>query len=192
MLDEATFDRTKAKYGHWASWAIWTEAGTTPKSNAGDLSIFTGTTFLQYLNIEIVLVGLNISRGAIKEPLANFHDSRTEATDYKIRYALKDTPFWGGYMTDIIKDYDEKESGKVAAYLRANRHFEQSNVALFREEILALGSTHPTIVAFGNDAYSILLRNLKDDFRVVSIPHYANYSSKEKYREQVMAVALTL
>jgi hypothetical protein len=143
MLDKATFDCIKAKYGYWASWALWAEAGPTPKSNVGDLSIFTGTTFLQYLKPEIILVGLNISRGAIKEPLANYHDSRAEATDYKIRYALKDSPFWGAYMTDIIKDYDEKESGKVAAYLRANGAFETSNIALFREEIIALGSTHP-------------------------------------------------
>ena len=27
--------------------------------------------------------------------------------DYKIRYALQDTIYWGSYMTDIIKDYEE-------------------------------------------------------------------------------------
>ena len=107
MIARDKFEFIKEKYGHWASWAIWSEAGDTPKSNVGDLSIFTGNDFLEFLNTEVVLVGLNISRGDIKYPLANFHDARSEATDYKIRYALKSTPFWGGYMTDIIKDFNE-------------------------------------------------------------------------------------
>ena len=113
MIDRVKFEFIKEKYGHQTSWAIWAEAGETPKSNVGDLSIFSGNYFLNQLNPEIVLVGLNISRGDIKYPLANFHDARSEATDYKIRYALKDTPFWGGFMTDIIKDFNEKESGKM-------------------------------------------------------------------------------
>lgn len=188
MLEKETFELSKAKYGYWASWALWSEVGQTPKSNVGDLSIFVGDDCLRHLNPEVVLVGLNISRGAIKEPLANFHDSRAEATDYKIRYALKDSPFWGGYMTDIIKDFDEKESGKVATYLRGHGTFEESNVHIFREELLDLGIAHPTIVAFGNDAYSVLARNFRTEYRIVKIPHYANYSSKEEYREQVKSV----
>jgi hypothetical protein len=185
MITRAKFELLKEKYGHWISWAIWAEAGDTPKSNVGDLSIFTGDNFLEQLHPEVVLVGLNISRGDIKYPLANFHDARSEATDYKIRYALKDSPFWGGYMTDIIKDFNEKESGKMAAYLRANKEFELNNVDIFREELKNLGSINPTIVAFGNEAYSILFRNLSDQYKILKVPHYANYTSKEKYREEV-------
>ncbi len=185
MVDREKFEFIKEKYGHWTSWAIWSEVGDTPKSHVGDLSIFSGVDFLQHLNQEVVLVGLNISRGDIKFPLANFHDARPEATDYKIRYALKDTPFWGGYMTDIIKDFNEKESGKMVSYLRANKAFENSNVEIFREELRDLGSVNPTIVAFGNDAYSILLRNFKNQYKILKVPHYANYASKETYREQI-------
>jgi len=185
MMSREKFELIKAKYGHWISWAIWAEAGDKPKSNIGDLSVFEGDSFLEQLNPEIVLVGLNISRGDIKYPLANFHDVRSEATDYKIRYALKNTRFWGGYMTDIIKDYNEKESGKMMSYLRTNRVFEKDNVAVFEEELNDLGSSNPTIIAFGNDAHSILLRNLKNKYRILKIPHYANYTNKEKYREQV-------
>ena len=188
MITREKFEFIKEKYGHWTSWAIWPEAGDTPKSNVGDLSIFIGDEFLQHLNPEIVLVGLNISRGDIKFPLANFHDARSEATDYKIRYALKSTQFWGGYMTDIIKDFNEKESGKMMSYLRANKAFEDSNVEIFREELKDLGSVNPTIIAFGNDAHSILLRNFKNQYKVLKVPHYANYTSKETYREQVNAV----
>jgi hypothetical protein len=185
MISRDKFELIKAKYGHWISWAIWTEAGDKPKSNIGDLSIFEGDRFLEWLNPEIVLVGLNISRGDIKYPLANFHDVRSEATDYKIRYALKDTRFWGGYMTDIIKDFSEKESGRMMSYLRINPAFEKDNVAVFEGELKDLGCSDPTIIAFGNDAHSILLRNLKEKYRILKIPHYANYTNKEKYREQV-------
>jgi len=188
MIARDKFEFIKEKYGHWASWAIWSEAGDTPKSNVGDLSIFAGNDFLEVLNTEVVLVGLNISRGDIKYPLANFHDARSEATDYKIRYALKSTPFWGGYMTDIIKDFNEKESGKMMSYLRANKAFEESSVEIFREELKDLESVNPTIIAFGNDAYSILSRNFKDQYKVLKVSHYANYTSKEKYRDEVKMV----
>ena len=44
------------------------------------------------------------------ESFSNFHSSSSTAQDYKIRYALKDTKFWGSYMTDIIKNFPEKHS----------------------------------------------------------------------------------
>jgi hypothetical protein len=185
MVTKDKFEFIKEKYGHWTSWAIWANAGDTPKSNVGDLSIFSGDDFLIQLNSEVVLVGLNISRGDIKFPLANFHDARSEATDYKIRYALKDTPLWGGYMTDIIKDFNEKESGKMMIYLRSNKEFENSNANILQEELDDLGCINPTIIAFGNDAHSILLRNFKDQYKILKVPHYANYTSKETYRQQI-------
>jgi hypothetical protein len=183
-----TFRLIKQKYGLWSSWAVWSEAGDTPKSNVGDLAVFDRKDVLKVLNPRVVLVGLNISRGAITQPLANFHDSRPEATDFKIRYALKGTPLWGGYMTDIIKDYDEQDCRKVMAELRKNRGLEESSVAEFRKEISDLGPQNPTIVAFGRDAYSIVARHLKKDFEVWRIPHYAIYASKEKYRQLVGSV----
>ena len=190
MIDKSTFESIKARYGFWSSWAIWSEAGEAPKSNVGDLSVFETDTILKDLNPEVILVGLNISRGSIKQRLANFHDARAEATDFKIRYALIGSRLWGGYMTDIIKDYDEKASGKVASFLRANSAFEESNVNIFREELELLGSVDPTIIAFGNDAYAILSRHFGTKYRLLKIPHYANYSSKELYREQVKLAQL--
>ena len=101
MVSREKFEFIREKYGHWTSWAVWADAGETPKSHIGDLSIFDRDGVQDSLNSEIVLVGLNISRGDIEYPLANFHDKRPQATDYKIRYALKNTLLWGGYMTDI-------------------------------------------------------------------------------------------
>ena len=191
MISQNQFNFIKSKYQYWSSWAIWADQGDTPKSNVGDLSVLdpnTNPKLLPTLNPNIALVALNISRGDITLPFGNFHDARSEATDYKIRYATNDTPLWGAYMTDIIKDFEEKISGKVKSYLRENRDFEKENVDFFVQELTDIGATNPTLIAFGNESYDILKRNLNNEFKIHKIPHYANYSSKEKYRMQIKEV----
>jgi len=190
MFDQTKFEFIKKKYGHYASWAIWADEGEKPKDNVGDLSVFdirNNVELLQQLNPNIILVGLNISR-IIEVPLANFHDARSQAMDFKIRYALKGSPFWGAYMTDIIKDLEQKVSGKVMSYLRTDKPFEEKNVKTFREEINDLGIDNPTIIAFGGEAHSVLTRNFKNEYKIFKIPHYSNYRSKEKYREEVKCI----
>jgi len=190
MIDQTKFDLVKKKYGHYASWAIWADEGVKPKDNVGDLSVFdidNNAGLLQQLNPNVILVGLNISR-RIEIPLANFHDARSQAMDFKIRYALWDSPFWGAYMTDIIKDFEQKASGKVMSYLRTDKPFEEENVKVFREEINDLGIANPTIISFGRDAHTVLNRNFKNEYEIFKIPHYSNYSGKEKYREEVRSI----
>jgi len=190
MIDQATFNFIKSKYGHYASWAIWADEGLKPKDNIGDLSIFDierNTSLLFNLNPNLVLIGLNISR-PIETPLANFHDPRPQAMDYKIRYAFKNSPYWGAYMTDIIKDFEQKVSGKMMSYLRANKSFEEKNIRIFRDELADIGSNKPKLVAFGRDAYEILCRNFSHEFKIFRIPHYSNYQAKEKYREEVKTI----
>lgn len=187
MINRRRFDSVKQKYGHYASWAVWGVEGEKPKDGVGDMSFFDDPTdqFLRELNPEVVLVGLNIS-GAIKRPFGNFHSDYSAAQDYKLRFALKGTSLWGGYLTDIIKDFEEKASGKVRTYLRSNPEFEQQNIAIFQEELDAIGATSPTIVALGTDSYTILTRNFSDRFSILKAPHYAMYISKENYRHRFM------
>jgi hypothetical protein len=188
MIDQTKFELIKKKYGHYASWAIWVDEWKKPKDNMGDLSVFDiekNKRLLRQLNPNIILVGLNISRGVIKVPFANFHDARPQAMDFKIRYALRGSPFWGAYMTDIIKDFDQKESGKVISYLKTDKQFEKNNIQIFREEIKDLGVDNPTIVAFGVNTYTILNRNFKNEYKILKILHYSHYISKEKYKEKV-------
>ena len=40
MFDYKQFEFIKKKYGHYASWALWTNEGERPKDNISDLSIF--------------------------------------------------------------------------------------------------------------------------------------------------------
>ncbi len=86
---------------------------------------------------------------------------------------------------DIIKDFEEKASGKMMSFLRTNKDFERENIQRLREEIDVLGVSQPILVSFGKDAEKIAKRNLSKEFQIVGIPHYANYISKENYREQV-------
>ena len=45
----------------------------------------------------------------------------------------------GAYMTDIIKDFEQKAPGKMMAYLRNNKRFEKENLELFKTELKDLG-----------------------------------------------------
>lgn len=189
MIDRRNFNLIKDKHGHYASWAIWAREGDKPKDNIGDLSVFDSDSnpgLLAQLKPNFILVGLNISR-RIETPLGNFHDPRPQAMDYKIRFALKGTPLWGAYMTDIIKGFEQKVSGKMMAHLKTNPQFERENAKRFREEVCDLGVENPTIVAFGCDAHKILCRNFMGEYRILLLPHYSNYSSRETYRDEVSA-----
>ena len=191
MISEEKFYFIKEKYQLYSSWAVWAEQGDKPKSNVGDLSVLDpkqNKNLLKTLNPNIILVALNISRGDIAEPFANFHDKSSRATDFKIRYAIKDTPIWGAYMTDIIKDFEELISGNVLSYLKKNREFEIENINFFRKELIEIGAKNPILIAFGNIVYEILNRYLENEFKIFKITHYAHQMSKEKYREEVQNI----
>jgi hypothetical protein len=194
-MNKLDFDKLKSSFGYCASWAIWSKASDTPKSNVGDLSLLNpdlNKNLLNQIKPNIVFVALNFSRETTKEDFANFHDPRSMSQDYKIRFALQDSELWGGYMTDIIKDYPEKSSNKMMSFLKKDSTIEKDNCKLFIEEMDLLKSKNPKIIAFGNDAYLILTRNFKDKFNIIKVPHYANYISKEKYRELVLTLCLAI
>ena len=91
-------------------------------------------------------------------------------------------------MTDVIKDFAEKASNKMMRYLKENKIFEIENINSFLKELEDLESNNPTIIAFGNDAYSVLVRNLKNSYDIKKVPHYSTYMSKEKYRNEVQSI----
>lgn len=187
MISIEKYAEIRDSYGHFASWAVWADEGKKPKDNVGDLSVLNpneNPNLLKTLHGNLILLGLNISR-RIEHPLGNFHDPRPMATDFKIRYALKNTSYWGSYMTDIIKDFEEKVSGEMIRFLKNNITFEKENICKLRKEILVLGFSNPVLVTFGKDAEKIAKRNLGEEFRILGIPHYASYISKENYRSRV-------
>lgn len=187
-LSENIFEYVRDKHGLFASWAAWPDPGVKPKSNMEDLSIFEPPKLkdtLETLHNDYVLVALNISTTEINTPLSNFHGQNGEV--YKARYALSGTPLWGSYMTDILKDFQEPDSSKVEKIIKKDPSLIFPHLDFFREEISVLGNSKTTLVAFGGLVYSILNDHLSTEFSISKIDHYAVRSSKEKYREKVLA-----
>ena len=188
MITKSLYQNIANKYGEFASWAIWANEGIKPKSNIGDLDIFDldkNPKLLETLNPNVIMVGLNFSRTIAKETFVNFHDKRPQGQDYKIRYAFRDTEFYGAYMTDIIKDFEEKISGNVKEYLKAHNDFELDNIKLFEQEIKDLQCVDPLIIAFGNISYDLLNKHFGNQYRIKKIMHYSHQISKENYKTAV-------
>ena len=193
-MDLEKFEFIKEEYGDCASWAIWREQGNNPPLfNMGDLSVLDpqqNPNLLSQLKPDVVFVGLNTSRNINDSPpFSNFHSNYRYAQDYKLRFALKDTELWGGYMTDIIKDHVELHGQTVVNYLNANPDVEEKNIEIFRGELKDLGTENPTIIAFGNEVYRILSRNLNNEFNIFQVTHYSYQGlTKEDFRDEIKSL----
>ena len=191
MLKRTIYEVLKKEYGLLSSWAIWTPPGNKPKSFTSDMSLFADEDALcQKLNPNYVFVGLNASIHNHKEVgvWSNFHsDDNRRQNDYKLRFALLGTKFEGAYITDVIKNYPEPDSKKVAKFMRQNPNILAEHIEKFKQEI-ALLETQPILIAMGNDPYE-MLESLQEEYTIVKIPHYAArgaLQSKEKYGDAVM------
>jgi len=186
MITPERFNLVKQHWGELASWAVWAEMGATPRTNIGDLTIFKSEEILEILQPEIIFVGLNISRDDLKdrEPFANFHSNYGHAQEYKLRQVLKGTGLWGGYLTDIIKDYPDINSANVLKKLKEDPNIEIENVERFRREINDLGVEAPIIIALGGATYTILSRNFKH-LTVVKLTHFSARIKLAKYKQEV-------
>lgn len=191
MVDRETFDRIKEKHGRYASWAVWAEPGGRPKSNMGDLTVLDpdlNPALLGILRSDVVMLGLNLSREE-PVPLGNFHDAKPEGQDYKIRFAFTGTPFYGAYMTYIIKGLVMPKAGEVMRCLAGNQHVVSESIGRLLEEFADLKSGPPAVIAFGGDAHLLAARHLPADrySRLVRVTHYAHYISPSAYRDRVLS-----
>lgn len=189
-ISRAQFERIKTNLGRHTSWAVWAPVGEKPKSNVGDLSMFNDEEKIEEiilkLNPNIVLAGLNgatVGEANIDgaEPFSNFHSGWSRATDYKIRFATVGTALEGAFMTDVIKDHYETDSGLVLKELKKNPEYERKKVDEFFSEITQV-SRDPMIFAFGGLAYELIQRYNTHNFSVYKLYHYAFTMSKEKFR----------
>ena len=190
MISQSNYEELKKEFWDVASWAIWKQPASTSKSNVGDLSVFDDDNLLLKLNTGFVFVGLNGSgkhEAYLESSKAwyNFHSSMPYGHDYKLRFALNETPFWGSYITDIIKYYQEVDSNKVVQYVRSNPNIMKQNIEAFEKELFLLGE-NPVIVAIGDASYNLLKENLKKNYQIVKIKHYSYTISKENYRKEVL------
>src|ERR1035437_300184 len=191
MVDRETFDLIKKKHGAYASWAAWAEPTGGPKSSIGDLSVLDpdrNPTLLQRLRNDVVMVALNLSRFP-PGSFANFHDPRSVGQDYKIRFAFSGSPYYGAYMTDLIKGVVMRESSNLMRHLAENPPLVSDNIQRLLQEFDDLDCAAPTLIAFGNDAYRLAAKHVPSGRykRLVRVTHYSHYISKEEYRHLVLA-----
>ena len=188
MIDKDTYEKMKRFSDAGGSWAIWSmpEKGEMPKARTGCLSIFDDKVW-EELNRDYVFIGFNQSchKSQVEggDLWRNFHslDNRRQ-NDFKLRYALHGTKFWGAYLTDAIKRVREN----VAANVRLSPEQIRENMDKLQEELDALGG-RPTLIAMGNDAYNVVCGHFATKgYNVVKIKHYACRIGKENYRDVVL------
>jgi hypothetical protein len=188
MMTRTAFETIKQKHGRYASWAVWGPIGATPKSGMGDLSVFETDAVLSVLKPNMVMLALNFSKTIEQpQPFHNFHLAKS-AQDYKIRYAFKDTEYYGAYMTDLIKDLTEMDCSKAIKHLAAYPDLLAKSLSIFREEMKDLCNERPVILALGNDAYRIARKHLRAEeySLLIKLTHYSDYRlNKEAYKERV-------
>ncbi len=193
MLTDKTYKLMKEKYGDVGSWAIWNRPGATPKSNTESMAWVQDPDLLITINTGFVFVGLNCSsthgdqNGHFNNAWSNFHSGYSYQNDYKLRFALQDTKYWGSYITDVIKHHNEVDSSKVKQYLKQHPEVVKENIRSFEEEISCLGN-RSVLVAMGGETYRILTEHLSSKYKVIQILHYSFTISKEDYRRKVLEV----
>ena len=194
MLDRKTYKLMKKKYGGVGSWAVWCPQTdkNAPKSNMGNMDWTKDEDGLcSVLNPEFVFVGLNLSDSHGKysdanTPWVNFHSGNPHGNSFKLRFALKDTSFWGAYMTDLIKGVKETDSKKVVSKLKKDSALLEHNMKEFEREISHLGGK-PVLVALGKAVGKFLKTlELEGKYVVKELPHYSSRINKEQYRAEVL------
>ena len=120
-------------------------------------------------------------------PFANFHDPRPQGQDYKIRFAFSGTPYYGAYMTDIIKGV-VLPKGEWATRLefRTHRSLIRESVAGLLVEFADLNCVSPMLIAFGADAHRLAVEHIPPTHysRLLRVRPYSDYMSQEEYRAQ--------
>ncbi len=190
MISAETYEIMRKKYGGVSSWGVWGPEGTKAKAGVGDLSVFSPVD-LNVLYTGYVFVGLNVTgEGTVDRSIpdwSNFHSEYRTHHDFKRRYALKDTPFWGSYFTDVIKFHADSDGGNVMTYLKQHPNVLRQNIAYFEGEIGYLGG-QPVLIAMGDKSYGILIDNLGHKYEIKKMSHYARAVSKEDYRAELLRI----
>jgi hypothetical protein len=187
-ISQAALSEIEEKYWRCCSWGIWATPAEAPKSNIGDLSVFDfneNPLNRATLHADVVAVGLNVSFADINERFGNFHSASGRAHDYKLRYAFSGTRAWGCYMTDILKNYPEKNSAKVKAAINDNPSLLAMHFDIFQHEIEVLGARSAIFLSLGGLTAELLRKVLPRGARIVRLRHYSDWSvPKERYRDE--------
>jgi hypothetical protein len=212
-ITQVQFRTLRERYAHRSSWALWREQrpGRNTADGIDDLTIFDeANNPWDNLNPQFIFVGLNPANDeATVERFSMFHSRRQGAQDYRLRYALRGTAFWGGYCTDVFPDTIERNCGRVLEDFNQQCQNDpdsaQCRLTAFLSELEAVERIcelghRPLLIAMGgsDDTHNVpqntrdVLRwaenaGLLDGYEIQYIPHYSapNYPSLDDYRCRV-------
>lgn len=194
MISKDVYEKLENRFKDVASWAIWSPAenGENPagKHNTGNMDVFKDDNLLDKLHANFVLVALNAGEHDVRKDgytgsWRMFHSDDTQKQqDYKLRYAFQDTPIWGSYMTDLIKNHPDKNSVKVLEHIKEYPQVLQDNIEVLKEELNIIGGK-PVLIALGRSVESILKKELGNQYEVVYLTHYSHMISADTLKENV-------
>ena len=192
MISKEQYDTLSKQYGSTSSWTIWARPNNDlwkTKSNISDVSFFQNQDIIDYLSPDYIFVGQNpadhTDSDKYTELWKNFHSGDTKRSqDYKLRYALKDTKYWGCFITDIYPEIIETDSN--CAMRKANKDMTSESKERLLQARNILGG-HAIIVAIGDKTYQILKEALSgENVRLKKITHYSHHINIDKYRQSVL------
>lgn len=191
-ISAKAFTNIKNKFGNHASWTLWQtpQSGKwSSKEDIGDMSVFDNSQILKELNPNVVFLSICRSREyevAVNPPAwVNFHDGRSMGQDYKLRYALHGTLFWGCYITNLVAT----EICEHGSHEKLDDVYYQSLV----NELSELPAQGPiTIIALGTSVYQFLMKRdinsrLQQEFPgccVFKLTHYSAFINPVKYARE--------
>lgn len=200
MIIDKHLLQLKKEFGKYGSWALWDKGG-------GITSFINGNDFESLIKPNIIFVGLN-ANGKLRKDWINYHSEccepgrvescwkRTHAR--KLADVLREKEFdalRGAYMTDIIKDHYDANSGVVASEIKKDAGLITKNLTLFENELEILskisGSAEFRIICMGNKSFEIL--NPISKYKTDKVWHYAAYQLgwegvKERIRQDLRKI----
>lgn len=196
---EKLLDKHFDKYGSWALYDISEEAIKNKTIKTKDIGFDSFRTILKdpkkrakKLNTQTILLALNwSSRGSVKTPWGNFHDLSSLSRDYKIPYIINGTQYEGAYMTDLFKDFPEKNSNEVLKYFKDETHELdlKKSISRFQEELDIIQPRE--IICFGGAAFTCLNKMVKqhlldldpEKIKIRKTYHYAAVIAIDKFKK---------
>jgi hypothetical protein len=166
-------------YSRISSWAVWgSVAPAAPFHRHSNLALPVKDPALPpILRSDVVFLGLNpgnVAHGGVA-PWSVFHTG-PKHNDHFIAEALRGTPYWGAYMTDLFRQIESKSS------LVTNN---SADIESLLAQIATVNDGQPVhLIPFGGKTYESLCANetrLTDSglvSRVTRIPHYSGSNGR--------------
>jgi len=193
------------KYSGLSSWAVWGDAHpSSPFNSHSDLAFPQNAP--DVLNPGVVFVAMNPG-GSLDEtgleglhrsdvqmpPWSNFHNAG-RCRDYRLAEALRDTPFWGGYMTDLFP-FSTSRSEEFKKVVSEYPALVQRWIKELEDELADLGVDDPLLLCVGRQSETQAKKYMQtDETRITSkiyrrieyVPHYSgsNRHLQEGAKEQ--------